>query len=111
MHTSQEAPGWGFPTGWRAGRAGIREAALGGSGPTPRRPSSCLPVPTLTPAAGARLPPRPRPSDGLHPRENLKSSLRAPLPRHPCRVSSHRSLLCMGTLSPDLGDAAEVTGL
>lgn len=37
-----------------------------------------------------------------HPRENLKSSLRAPLPRHPCRVSSHRSLLCMGTLSPDL---------
>lgn len=67
MHTSQEAPGWGFPTGWRAGQAGIREAALGGSGPTPRRPSSCLPVPTLTPAAGARLPPRPRPSDGLRP--------------------------------------------
>lgn len=37
-----------------------------------------------------------------HPRENPKSSLHAPLPRHPCRVSSHRTPLCMGTLSPDL---------
>lgn len=89
-----------------------------GAGGAPGRPCSCplpaSPCPPSRPQLEHMSPctlslqwPPP------HPQDNPKSSLCSPLPRQPCRFSGHRSLLCtcMGTLSPDLRNTAEVTGL
>lgn len=106
------SPGVGVRSrGWRAGREGIREAELGGSGQTPRLPFPASPCPPSRPQLEHMSPCTPSLQwPPPHPQDNPKTSLCSPLPRQPCRFSGHRSLLCtcMGTLSPDLRNTAEV---
>lgn len=98
------SPGVGVPNGVEGWAGGYQRSGAGGLRADPAE-AVFLP-PRAHPHARSRSTSPPAPPalrwPPPHPRENPKSSLHAPLPRHPCRVSSHRSLLCMGTLSPDL---------